>query len=651
MAEFRQDEFLRPDPGFTQAFIPQHMGKPNDKRALVTRNIWAQIVQGDGPIDLGDMTGWMVGQTIYRGQKLGDGEAGGWEDRFKDTNWWHYCYFPGVVKGVAMPYAVVYCSFEPDPAFVGHPPHFVPFTVASTGQSLFVDDSMFGDVNVALSVQSSLNLTRPVPGSYIWFTRMFDPVYSQEGEGMLMGASMGLAVGACVVGSPSIAYSGFMKNILVEPGKDGWPDAVMNRRSADTNWVSRPSDVVEDVQELGPKVVWALKSRMYLVIPAKSVFDQPMQKLLSDERFLRSWFLLQYGPLAFGTPQLDEGVSLKTVNTPILVASTLPDAVLLACLAWMVKFHGKTDYTQQSITATPGMIDAIRARDTAQRNRADTNAHRAALRRENYPEYQRYRTANTQRRIEARVARVTEKLDKSNQGDRDRLAKMTKWKKPVRRPAGQLPPPPPAGSKQAKRLAVLARTEMKTLRGGGKVAKKKSKKPTGAGRARLERAIEMRQQRSVAAPQFLAEVPETSRTLYRRVGGGLSQYYGRPPILQGQSVRGQSEVQQLSGPLEYEEQEGFQPPNVEEVMGDNLGAVPPQAWVAVPQEQRLIVDRPARAESVRVPGDRPIRTAPGVTLPRAVVPRDDPEQQRVRDEQSRRRRGRALQIEQRRVGS
>lgn len=286
----------------------------------------------------------LAGSIVFRGQTLGgaDGRVPVQWDDPKQRNFFNYTFFPAVFTDrktktkYAKPYMVVYAARKPDPVVVGHIPMWQDIIVGTTGVTIHVDSAMISGGDAQKSIVSAINLTKPCQDSYLWFTRAFDMQFSPQ-EGWLAGPSMGLAVAACIVGAPPVTYTGFTRNLVVsmaDPRNPSSANTVWNKASGEVDAVSKLSDIVEEVQELGPKIVWALRNKQALVIPHTSNMGVAIKTIINNTRYISSWALPELSRLLYSTAELNAGIPLESANTVVMIASTVTDAVLLATLAW-----------------------------------------------------------------------------------------------------------------------------------------------------------------------------------------------------------------------------------------------------------------------------------------------------------------------------
>ena len=298
----------------------------------------------------------LIGSVLLRNQ-VGSKQ---WDTEDTPYDWYNFTYFPAVVGETAVPYAVIYCSSVPSAQAVGHLPSWVPYTVATSGRTVNVDRSMLfaGDHNCEQALISALNLARPANNSYLFLTQAWGDYAATETP--IAGASLGLAVACCIMGAPPAAYTGFTKNVIVDIGgvnSSTDRDARYNRMTKEVEAVSKLSAVVEDVQQLGPKIQWAIANDFPLVLPhgvvdSQQLWDRGVDTLLNNSRWTQSWNIADIGPFTFSMAQMNAGHEMYKQGTKLLIATTVTDAVILAVVAIG---GGSTDSTGQGQQAVPSM--------------------------------------------------------------------------------------------------------------------------------------------------------------------------------------------------------------------------------------------------------------------------------------------------------
>jgi hypothetical protein len=174
--------------------------------------------------------------------------------------------------------------------------------------------------------------------------------------------------------------------------------------------VSRSGDIVEKVDMLSFKCVWALKTGYPLVLPYWSEFDQPITSIMNTDQFKGSQFVLSTGPIAYSMSQALQGIVYNDVASPLLLAVTSSQACELAALAF------DTYHTQSSpaLRRTPVPIkitphgealvkadEAVAFKDVDYNQRPYSNperlwvkhadlAHRRQYAKQQTPRYRRY---------------------------------------------------------------------------------------------------------------------------------------------------------------------------------------------------------------------------------------------------------------------
>ena len=292
---------------------------------------------------------------------------------------------PNTRRMFVRPYAAVYASFEPSAKSIAHIPSWTRITLPSSNDVINLDTTMLADVNSRKAVFAALNLTYPMPNSYVWIMPFDDATarsgideFSSNGpQGGAMpigGASLGLALIAAVLNMPRVAYTGYVKKLLpdyrqmnpnnvdaraamkakfpseMQPmfgrvgpytlagpmdltrvGGGQMPDA------GTEGWavarVARTSDIVEEVDGLPFKCAWAIYTKTPLVIPFKSSMNQPLAEAMLNPRFKAQHFLLGLAPNAYTMVQAEEGLPYWRDASPVLIAVSVAEAAILAAYA------------------------------------------------------------------------------------------------------------------------------------------------------------------------------------------------------------------------------------------------------------------------------------------------------------------------------
>lgn len=322
----------------------------------------------------------LVTPGLARGQgiKASDGRVTGltkWEDT-KDA-FYNYTYFPVVYSNGAdtrcAMFMACYSSQKPTETVVGH--HSVWSEYKLQNGVCNVDISTIADNNATLSLISAIEMTRPVPKSYIWLCRAF--AYNAGYDTTIQvnvrdppriaGASFGLALAACILGSAPVAYTGFVKkmpsgyfdNNYDNTGNSSGFALIKRDYSYDEtvpldNHGKRPrivdiggipamhvNDIVEDVQMLPVKIAFCAANAFPLVIPHKSTYNQNLQKLLVNLAKSKTPYA-QYlqavsGDIArmYSTVEVDQGIPFASAGTNVLLATTLGNAVQLGAISFI----------------------------------------------------------------------------------------------------------------------------------------------------------------------------------------------------------------------------------------------------------------------------------------------------------------------------
>lgn len=327
----------------------------------------------------------------------------------KTSAYMNYAYFPGVSwdsqrnQNNVQPFAVFYANFRPMDTVVGHPAKWISTRVTSNGSSMYIDMSMIRDGNAAFSILSGLNISRPEPNTYVWFSRMVDNEY-HEYPTQLYGASMGLALIAAVCGGQSIMYTGFVKKL------DGlWYD---KRTKTDVE-VPRTDDTVEEIKELPWKMMWCVMNDFPMVIPHKGSYGQDLRGSLEKQKEQFPW---AYLPMTYSTVQADQGLAFADAKTPILLATSVPEALSLSVIAatayilYPAPTRPGASYVTMDETQKAQLQLRAKLRDEANWDRRISKAEESNALRKNKALADRIYT----RRMDNRDARVARGVAKTN---------------------------------------------------------------------------------------------------------------------------------------------------------------------------------------------------------------------------------------------
>ena len=319
--------------------------------------------------------------------------------QFYQKNFIHCTFFPAILKRagkvIVRPYASCYASFEPTSKSVTHQLKWKPYRLLH-GHTVNVDVTLIGNLDCEKSIISALNLAQPADGSFVWImpadnataTSGKDQFVLRSGGGnanelKINGASLGLSMVATILHMAPIAYTGFVRHMYPDQRYDddfndhqqremkiGTPinkytAALLGKygrqaQGTPTSYginlpgpmgqlrqnrlltpgigstrVARSTDIVEEVDGLQYKCAWAIFTQTPLVMPHKTVFDQPLQYVLDSARFRASHAVLALAPNAYSMVQAEEGIPYAAVASPLLIAVTVSEAAILGAYAWI----------------------------------------------------------------------------------------------------------------------------------------------------------------------------------------------------------------------------------------------------------------------------------------------------------------------------
>jgi hypothetical protein len=300
--------------------------------------------------------GLLTSKSLTRGQAPDPGNAR-WDGNVRENVFCHHVYFPAVradlkaQKYLGAGFALVYSSFRPTLSELGHNAAWNLFTLtaAAGGSRVYVDLALIGgSVDSLRSLVTAINTVRPADYSHIYVVDC-STIKADDMITQINGASLGLAVAAAVLHAPQVLYTGYLRKL---PGygvvgdrkvNTGYPNYLRNKIPPPENqpgWEAvKTDDVIEDVQMIGPKMMFALANNVPLVIPHKTTFNSAMASVVDrlEKTTLRdrspSMFVAKYAQLAYSTTEADQGYSYSSLMSPILLATTLPEAIMLGAIA------------------------------------------------------------------------------------------------------------------------------------------------------------------------------------------------------------------------------------------------------------------------------------------------------------------------------
>ena len=253
----------------------------------------------------------------------------------------HHVYFPAITYNariknwVGAGFALFYSSEAPSSAALGHDPDFAPVKIDALGISVNIDFRLIGrNLHSVASITTALATTRPLHGSFIYVVdcntdvRGVDPVE-------VRGASLGLAVAMAVMHGPQVAYTGFIRKF---PGAAKFTGVAEGARTLGLTNTLGPAaantdDIVEEVAGIQFKMGWAMQHQIPLVVPHKSSFGTDLMSNLNraDGRQL----LIGMAQLSYSSTQADMGIPYASLKSPMLLATTVPEALVLGSYAYI----------------------------------------------------------------------------------------------------------------------------------------------------------------------------------------------------------------------------------------------------------------------------------------------------------------------------
>lgn len=249
---------------------------------------------------------WLARVSIRAADEPGRFDAAGTTDF-----WVNYTYFPAVVDSpdgnvYAFFIPIIYSNFALTSDILRHTADYKPISYKDplTGlpQQLFLDHKVLGDENALRAVISSINYTFPTPGTYLSFCIGLP----------FKGASCGLAVAAAIMGSPPIAYSGFIV------GTDPLVD----------------DDVVELVDRMQDKAKLAIREQWPIIFAHRST---------DGKRQLVESTFKEYAFNVFTSGMYDRAIKYVPTKHYIILATTLMEAIYLGIHAYRTAFESRLD--------------------------------------------------------------------------------------------------------------------------------------------------------------------------------------------------------------------------------------------------------------------------------------------------------------------
>lgn len=341
---------------------------------------------------VGDIMSLMVGryQTFPSAGTGLPSAAINW-DSPKDRAWYNYAFFPvirsyGKLRRV-MTYVAFYSNFDPwlkgnrpdgkmgegpgtnSPQSIPgrgaenviplSPPQWLEYTttkdpVTMSQETVYVDMQYIGNDDCRLSIQATLENTRPADRSFICIfpfvtpdvfrdeglrTYSIDPTQERASDSWkVSGPSLGIALAAAILGAPSIYYTGFIRYII--------PDHVLNKdRDASSPYtrVSKQINFVEFVDQVPLKAAYCATHDLPLIFPNKDEFQKPQSDKMSKIVAAVAGFL----PNVYTTADLEDGRPFMTRRsaTPLCMVATISEMMILSSYLWIYSKRFTSIYT------------------------------------------------------------------------------------------------------------------------------------------------------------------------------------------------------------------------------------------------------------------------------------------------------------------
>lgn len=318
-----------------------------------------------------------------------------WEKQGMDGNagyFWNITFYPVIGKhsmaGVfVVPMACIYASHEkiihlvcqqlqgnvqsPQtyvPQFSDKYQFFVEEGMAEgyrrVNRQLHIDPRVFRDVHARLSFAAACAVAGPSNDAYFTTCPFYTPASYQSIISRLTqlygsqwwsigGASAGLAIASCFAGGPPVAYTGQFASL--QPDTAAWKNNNAQWTLADT---ARSYNFVHTVSDLPYKAAWALKNTFPTVFPFKTQFGTPIPKWFEKTLSTNptafnpklNLYDLQLGRNFYSMAQANVGIGLYLRQTPLYLAPTLDDAVILGMYATMNFFLPAEEFAGNTMT-------------------------------------------------------------------------------------------------------------------------------------------------------------------------------------------------------------------------------------------------------------------------------------------------------------
>lgn len=333
-----------------------------------------------------ELFGKLTSDALTRGQTIQAGTAPPkWDN--PDTPFIHHVYFPAIAYSgrtrsyVGAGFAMFYSNIEPPTRALGHTPDWRLLAVPGAGIQIMLDCALIGrNLNSVAAVLTSLATTVPLNGSYFYIVDCnttadafaTDPI-------QIRGASLGFAAAAVVLHGAPVLYTGFLRKF---PGTASISTAGSTSgtlgydgRQLPGPMASNTDDIIEEVAGIDVKMAWAIQHDVPLVIPHKSSFNTNLLELV--KRHAGQQMMQGLGQVAYSTTQSDMGLPYSSLKTPLLLATTLPEGIILASYAYLA-FYWSVQRTVDRATseANAGLISGGFSLLNTKRNAAEDRAER-----------------------------------------------------------------------------------------------------------------------------------------------------------------------------------------------------------------------------------------------------------------------------------
>lgn len=340
------DAFIKQQWKGTSVTVQQTEGFQNKIQLLslfssLTDAILYNSIADQQPLSYRNVFNLQTGDGLTRGQAYTAVEAS--NSQWDNAPFIHHVYFPAITYSqrdktyVGAGFALFYSSFEPPAQALGHPPRWQEIQVQEIGVYVRVDLALIGqNLHSIAAVLTSLATTRPRNKSYIYVMDC-NKLEFDNNPVEIKGASLGLATAMAVMHGPQVAYTGFLKKF---PGSAKFGSSgdiersnTLGYGSTIGNPAANTDDLIEEVAGVQVKMAWAMSQNLPLVVPHKSSFGTDLTSKINQ--LAGSKLTISMAQLSYSSTQADMGLPYSALKTPLLLASSVPESVVMGAYAYI----------------------------------------------------------------------------------------------------------------------------------------------------------------------------------------------------------------------------------------------------------------------------------------------------------------------------